>query len=72
MTELKNRYCPVRLVKKFLHHSEHHKNSPLFRRVAYSTKIGYALRRQKLSYTRALELVRKQLKSIGLSPKKYG
>ena len=72
MAKLKNRYCLVRLVKKFLHCGEHHKNSLLVRRVAYGTKIRYVLRRQKLSYTHALELVHKQLKGIGLNPKKYG
>ena len=36
------------------------------------TKSGYTLRHHKLSYTRALELVRVQLKSIGLEPEEYG
>ena len=40
---------------------------PLFCRISH-TKNGFSLRKQRLSYTRALEMVRKLLKSIGLKP----
>ena len=63
--------CPVRLTKHFLKAGGHKGNEYLFRRVSH-TKSGYTLRHHKLSYTRALELVRVQLKSIGLEPEKYG
>ena len=42
----------------------------LFRRISH-TKNGFSLRKQRLSYTRALEMVRKLLKSIGLKPELY-
>ena len=63
-------YCPVALVKKFLRIWKHEDSSALFRKVTH-TKNGFALRRQKLSYGRALELVKFQLKQIGLDPTNY-
>ena len=63
--------CPVRLTKHFLKAGGHNGNDYLFRRVSH-TKSGYTLRHHKLSYTRALELVRVQLKRIGLEPEDYG
>ena len=63
--------CPVRLTRYFFKASGHKGNDYLFRRVSH-TKSGYTLRHHKLSYTRALELVRVQLKSIGLEPEEYG
>ena len=63
--------CPVRLTKHFLKAGGHKGNDYLFRRVSH-TKSGYTLSHHKLSYTRALELVRVQLKSIGLEPEEYG
>ena len=64
-------YCPVALVKKFLRIGKHEDGSALFRKVTHTRK-GFALRRQKLSYGRALELVKFQLRQIGLDPTKYG
>ena len=55
----------------FLPKGNHSKNSFLFRRVSH-TKNGVKLRKEKLSYTRALELVRKQLIAISLDPHQYG
>ena len=63
--------CPVCLTKHFLKAGGHKGNDYLFHRVSH-TKSGYTLRHHKLSYTRALELVRVQLKSIGLEPEEYG
>ena len=63
--------CPVRLTKLFLKVGRHKGHDYLFRRVS-DTKSGYALHHHKLSYNRALELVRVQLKSIGLKPEEYG
>ena len=62
---------PVHLTKHFLKVRRHKANDYLFRRVS-NTKSGYTLRHHKLSYTRALQLVRVQLKSIGLEPGEYG
>ena len=43
----------------------------MFRRISH-TKIGFSLRKQGLSYTTALEMDRKLLKSIGLKPELHG
>ena len=64
-------YCPVALVKKFLRIGKHEDGSTLFRKVTH-TKNGFAFHRQKLSYGRALELVKFQLRQIGSDPTKYG
>ena len=64
-------YCPVALVKKFLRIGKHEDSSALFRKVTH-TRNGFALCRQKLSYGRALELVKFQLRQTGLDPTKYG
>ena len=64
-------YCPVALVKKFLRIGKHKDGSALFRKVTH-TKDGFPLCRQKLSYSRVLELVKYQLRQIGLDLTKYG
>ena len=64
-------YCPVILLQRFLSKENHSNNSFLFRRVS-NTKNGVKLRKEKLSYTRAPELVRKQLRAISLDPQQYG
>ena len=66
-----SKYCPVLLLKRFLAHGKHFQNSFLFRKIAHTNK-GAFLRSQKLSYSRALELVRLLLKDIGLDAQKYG
>ena len=43
----------------------------MFRKVS-QTMSGYRLGNQKLTYSRALQLVRKQLKAIHLNPADYG
>ena len=64
-------YCPVSLVNRFLILGGAEQGLPLFRRISH-TKNGFSLRKQRFSYTRALEMVRKLLKSIGLKPELYG
>ena len=66
-----SRYCPVLLLKRFLSRGVHFNDSYLFRKVSH-TKSGYRLRNQKVTYCRALQLVRKQLKAIHLNPADYG
>ena len=66
-----SKYCPVLLLKRFLAYGKHSQNSFLFRKIAHTNK-GAFLRSQKLSYSRALELVRLLLKGIGLDAQKYG
>ena len=56
-------YRPIILLQMFLSKGNHSNNSFLFRRVPH-TKNGIKLRKETLSYTRALELVRKQLRAI--------
>ena len=63
-----SKYCPVLLLKKFLSRGVHFSNSYLFRKVSH-TSSGYRLRIQRLTYSYALQLVRKQLKAIYLDPK---
>ena len=65
-----SRYCPVLLLKRFLSRGVHFNDSYLFRKVSHA-KSGYRLRNQKLTYSRALQLVRKQLKAIHLNPADY-
>ena len=66
-----SRYCPVILLQRFLSRGNHSNNSFLFRRVS-NAKNGVKLRKEKLSYTRAIELVRKHLRAISLDPQQYG
>ena len=63
--------CPVTVTERFLLTGRHHKFDYLFRKVCH-TKHGFSLRPQPLTYSRASELIRKQLKAIGLNPKQYG
>ena len=71
IAETETRYCPVSLSKRFLHAGEHSLDSFLFRKISH-TKAGFKLRKQKLSYSRALELFKKQLEKIRLDPSLYG
>jgi len=60
--------CPVAVMERFLLAGL---SVYLFRKVCH-TKHGFSLRPQPLTYSRASELIRKQLKAIGLNPKQYG
>ena len=71
IAETETRYFPVSLLKHFIQVGEHSLDSFLFRKISH-TKAGFKLRKQKLSYSRALELFKKQLKSIHLDPSLYG
>jgi integrase len=63
--------CPVAVVEKFLERGNHEVTLPLWRKVQ-STRNGQKLRRSLMSYSRANELFKKELKKEGLEPKKYG
>ena len=63
--------CPVAVLEKFLRIGGHHKGSKLFRRVQ-NTKRGICLRDQPMSYSRAKELLRKELKHEGLDSSLFG
>ena len=71
IAETETRYCPVGLLKRFIQAGEHSLDSFLFRKISH-TKAGFKLRKQKLSYSRALELFKKQLEKIHLDPSLYG
>ena len=62
--------CPVAVLEKFLKMGSHSKGSRLFRRIQ-STKRGQMLKVEPMSYSRASELVKKELKSEGLDPSLY-
>ena len=63
--------CPVQIVERFLRVANHSKGSPLFRRVLH-TKRGVRLRKEAMSYSRAKELIKKELEKEGLDPAKFG
>ena len=60
-----SKYCPVLLLKRFIAYGKHSQNSFLFRKIAHTNK-GVSLRNQKLSYSRAPELVRLLLTLISM------
>ena len=62
--------CPVAVLEKFLKMGSHSKGSRLFRRIQ-STRRGQMLKEAPMSYSRASELVKKELKSEGLDPSCY-
>ena len=68
---LQLQYCPVPLLNKFLSRGVNFSNSYLFRKICH-TSSGYRLGSQRLTYSRDLQLVRKQLKAIHVDPKQYG
>ena len=63
--------CPVAILEKFLLVGNHSKASPLFRRVQ-NTKRGVCLRKELMSYSRANELIKKELLKEGFDPAKFG
>ena len=63
--------CPVSLTKRFLLVGQHKESDYLFRKICH-TKLGFSFCPQQLTYSRATELFKKQLKVIGLDPKQYG
>lgn len=63
--------CPVAVVENFFAFGKHTKGSKLFRRIL-STKNGIKLREEQMSYSRAKELMKKELQREGLDPKLYG
>lgn len=62
--------CPVAVVKKFVKQGRHKAGSKLFRRVQH-TKNGWKLREQQMSYSRANQLLKAELKKEGLCSKQY-
>ena len=63
--------CPVAVLEKFLSVGNHAKALPLFPNVQKS-KRGVRIRKERMSYGRANELLKKELLSGGLGPEKFG
>jgi len=63
--------CPVALTERLLLVGQHKESDYLFRKICH-TKRGFSFRPQQLTYSRATELFKKQLKVIGLDPSQYG
>ena len=66
-----SRACPVALTERLLLVGQHKESDYLFRKICH-TKRSFSFRPQKLTYSRATELFKKQLKVIGLDPSQYG
>ena len=62
--------CPVAVLEEFMAVGGHTGHSKLLRKI-YHSKYGVRLRRQPLTYSRALELVRDTFRNFGLNPKDY-
>ena len=60
IAEIETRYCPVSLLKRSIEVGEHSPDSFLVRKISH-TKASFRLRKQKLSYSRALELFKKTI-----------
>ena len=63
--------CPAAVVEKFLKVGSHVKNSRLFRRILHTEK-KMELRKEPMSYSRANELIKRELQKEELDPKLYG
>ena len=63
--------CPVAVLEKFLSVGGHTAGLKSFRRVQ-STKQGVCLRDQPISYTRAKELLKRELQCEGLDASQFG
>ena len=63
--------CPVAVVEKCLKVGSHVKNSRLFRRILHTEK-KMELRKEPMSYSRANELIKRELQKEELDPKLYG
>ena len=63
--------CPVAVLGEFMAVGGHTGHSKLFHRI-YCSKYGVRLKRQPLTYSRALELVRDTFRNFELNPKDYG
>ena len=63
--------CPVGVVQKFLELAKHDPRTILWRHIQH-TKSGQKLRKEPMSYSRANQLLKKELEKEGLDPKCYG
>lgn len=63
--------CPVAVIEKFIKMGRHDSNSRLFRRIL-KTRKRMELRKEPMSYSRANELIKQELRKEGLDPGFYG
>ena len=63
--------CPVSLTERFLLVGQHKESDYLFKKICH-TKLGFSFRLHQMTYLRATELFKKQLKVTGFYPKQYG
>ena len=63
--------CPVQIIQSFIDKGRHVNSSKLFRKILHS-KNGFSLRADPMSYSRANELFKAELKKEGLDTKSYG
>ena len=63
--------CPVAVIEKFLKMGNHDGKSRLFRRIL-DTRKRMELRKEPMSYSRANELIKRELQKEGLEPGLYG
>ena len=69
ISKLDSNYCPVTVLRRYIQVADIDLSSqlPLFRQLT-KRKLGYALRNDKLSYTRCREI----FKDVDYDPKQYG
>ena len=69
ISKLDSNYCPMTVLRGYIQTADIDLSSqlPLFRPLT-KRKLGYALRNDKLSYTRCREI----FKDVGYDPKQYG
>ena len=63
--------CPAAVVERFIGRGGHKERSKLFRRILH-TKNGFKLREESMTYSRANQLLKTELKNEGLNEKSYG
>ena len=71
IAETEMSYCPFSLLMRFIQVGQHSLDSFLFRKISH-TEAGFKLRKQKFSYSRALDWFKKQLNRIHWDLNLYG
>ena len=72
IANLNTRYCPVKLLQRFLQEGKHKESDFLFRKVTVHPPTGAAYLRDRMTYSRARERIREMLEAIGLNAEEYG
>ena len=73
ISKLDSNYCPVTVLRRYIQAANIDLSSQLpLLRPLMNRKLGYVLRKGKLSYTRCREIFKDTLKDVGCAPKEYG